>query len=82
MDTAAQHSERDPPQSDLDLDRDLDRVTPFNAWCKRVGVSLATGRRLLASKKGPPLTRLSDRRIGIRERDHVAWLDARREAAA
>ena len=62
--------------------RDLDRVSSFREWCKRVGVSEKTGRRLLASKKGPRVTRLSENRIGIRERDHLAWLDSRSEAAA
>jgi hypothetical protein len=62
--------------------QDLDRVSPFDEWCKRIGVSLATGRRLLASGKGPKVTRLSERRIGIRERHHRAWLDAHVEAAA
>jgi hypothetical protein len=62
--------------------RDLDRVNSFADWCARIGVSPATGRRLLASNAGPRVTRLSERRIGIRERDHVAWLDARAEHAA
>jgi hypothetical protein len=57
--------------------RDLDRVSSFLDWCRRINVSPATGRRLLASNKGPRVTRLSERRIGIRERDHLAWLDAR-----
>jgi hypothetical protein len=63
---------------DLTLPRhDLDCVTPFEAWCGRVGISLATGRRLVAAGDGPRVTRLSERRIGVRERDHLAWLDAR-----
>src|SRR5215467_7285705 len=52
---------------------DLDRVISFQDWCKRADVSESTGRRLLASKRGPKVTRLSNRRIGIRERDHIAW---------
>ena len=54
-----------------------DRVTSFAAWCEAVGISLATGRRLIASGDGPVITRLSDRRIGIRGRDHVEWLNRR-----
>jgi predicted DNA-binding transcriptional regulator AlpA len=58
-------------------EQDLDRVISFREWCARNSLSEATGRRLLASKKGPIVTRLSERRIGIRERDYRAWLDAR-----
>jgi predicted DNA-binding transcriptional regulator AlpA len=57
-------------------EQDLDRVITFDDWCKRVGISPATGRRILQRGKGPRITRLSERRIGIRERDHLAWLDA------
>jgi predicted DNA-binding transcriptional regulator AlpA len=57
--------------------RDLDRVATVAAWCARIGVSEATGRRLLATNQGPRLTRLSARRVGIRERDFLAWLEAR-----
>jgi hypothetical protein len=72
-----------PPDSGpLERDSDLDRVTSFLAWCRRIGVSPATGRRLLSSGEGPRITRLSARRIGVRERDHVAWLDARSNTAA
>jgi hypothetical protein len=56
---------------------DPDCVAPFDAWCRRVGISESTGRRLLASGDGPRVTRLSARRIGIRERDHRVWLDSR-----
>jgi hypothetical protein len=60
----------------MSSDHDLDRVNSFAEWCNRIGVSPATGRRLLASNRGPRVTQLSERRIGIRERDHLAWLDA------
>jgi predicted DNA-binding transcriptional regulator AlpA len=56
---------------------DLDRVDSFREWCRRCGFSEATGRRLLASGRGPRVVRLSERRIGIRERDHLAWLEIR-----
>jgi predicted DNA-binding transcriptional regulator AlpA len=57
---------------------DLDRVISVKDWSKRIGVSPKTGWRLVWKNKGPKITRLSENRIGIRERDHVAWLDARR----
>jgi hypothetical protein len=74
-----QNSETGAPQS---RQSDLDRVISFAEWCRRISVSAATGRRILASDEGPAVTRSSARRLGIRERDHLAWLDARREAAA
>jgi hypothetical protein len=57
--------------------QDLDRVSPFETWCKRVSLSVPTGRRLVAMGRGPRITRLSERRIGVRERDHLEWLEAR-----
>jgi predicted site-specific integrase-resolvase len=57
--------------------RDPDSVSSFDEWCERVGISPATGRRLIAAGKGPTITRLSERRMGIRERHHLEWLDGR-----
>ena len=65
------------PRESNQEERDLDRVSSFPDWCRRVGVSAATGRRLIATKQSPKITRLSERRIGIRERDHLAWLNSR-----
>jgi hypothetical protein len=56
---------------------DLDRINSFNEWCERANISPATGRRLIAAGKGPTITWLSERRMGIRERDHLEWLDKR-----
>jgi hypothetical protein len=61
---------------------DLDRVTSFVEWCDRVNISPATGRRLIAAGKGPTITWLSERRMGIRERHHLEWLDARAKRTA
>jgi predicted DNA-binding transcriptional regulator AlpA len=58
-----------------------DRVITFAAWCEACGFSPATGRRLIAAGDGPVITRLSDRRIGIRGRDHVEWLNRRASTA-
>jgi hypothetical protein len=59
---------------------DLDRVTPLAEWFERVGLPARTGHRLIANGEGPTLTQLSERRPGVRERDHLAWLDARRRS--
>jgi hypothetical protein len=54
-----------------------DEVRPFRAWCEACGISPATGRRMIKSGRGPVITRLSDRRIGVRGRHHRNWLDER-----
>jgi hypothetical protein len=38
-------------------------------------ISLATLRRLIALEKGPRVTRLSARRVGVRDSDREAWLN-------
>jgi hypothetical protein len=58
---------------------DLDRVMSFNEWCDRANIHPVTGHRLKAAGKGPRITRMTARRIGVRERDHLEWL-ARRAA--
>lgn len=58
---------------------DDDVVDPFKRWCAERGFSEATGRRLVASGDGPPIVRLSARRIGVRRKDSRAWLEARTE---
>jgi hypothetical protein len=61
---------------------DLDRVNSFADWCERCGFSEATGRRIIAAGDGPTVTWLSTRRMGIRERHHLEWLDARAQRTA
>jgi hypothetical protein len=58
--------------------KDLDQVTPLADWFRRVGLPSRSGRRLIASGEGPVITELTERRRGVRERDHIAWLEARR----
>lgn len=60
---------------------DLDRVNSFTEWCTRANISPATGRRLIAAGKGPTITWLSERRMGVRERHHLEWLDERAKFA-
>jgi hypothetical protein len=64
------------PQQAAQPPPDPDRVFTFAVFCRRVGISPATGRRLFASGRGPRVTWLSPRRMGIRERHFVEWLDA------
>ena len=58
---------------------DDDVVDTFKQWCIDNGFSEATGRRLLASGRGPAIVRLSTRRFGIRRKDNRAWLAANTE---
>jgi hypothetical protein len=57
-----------------------DEVRSFRAWCEACGISLATGRRIVKSGRGPVITHLSDRRIGVRGRHHRNWLDERADS--
>jgi hypothetical protein len=64
-----------------DKEIDLDKVTPLSDWFRRIGLPARSGFRLIQSGKGPALTELTERRKGVRERDHIAWLEARRRTA-
>jgi len=59
---------------------DLDRVTPLGKWFERVGLPARSGRQLIRNGEGPVITQLSERRPGVRERDHLAWLESRRRS--
>jgi hypothetical protein len=50
-------------------------VYTFPEWCKLRGFSIATGRRIVASGK-VKVTRLSERRIGIRSDHDAEYLDS------
>jgi hypothetical protein len=50
-------------------------VYPFEEWCVLRGFSIPTGRRLVAAGK-VKVTRLSDRRIGIRSDHDREYLDS------
>ena len=53
-------------------------VFPFAEWCVLRGFSTATGRRLVAAGR-VKVTRLSERRIGIRSDHDQEYLDSRIE---
>jgi predicted DNA-binding transcriptional regulator AlpA len=59
-----------------------ERVINDKEAAQACGISVATLRRAVAAGKGPPLIRLSERRIAYRIRDLRAWLDANTEARA
>ena len=67
-------------QADSDeLARALDdqRVMTVAQWAKVNGFSIWTGQRLLKAGKGPVVTQISDRRIGITVRSNRAWQESR-----
>jgi predicted DNA-binding transcriptional regulator AlpA len=56
-----------------------DRVIAEHAAAAMMGISLPTLRRRVRAGNGPPVIRLSERRIGYRLRDLRKWLDANTE---
>jgi predicted DNA-binding transcriptional regulator AlpA len=61
---------------------DLVRVVNEPTAIKLTGVSPRTWDRMRARGETPPITKISERRIGYRVVDLKAWLDARRIGAA
>ena len=57
-------------------DYPLDHVHRWRDWCAMAGISTTTGWRLCTSGKGPIITQLSPKLIGVRHRHHLAWLEA------
>jgi hypothetical protein len=60
-------------------DYPLDHVHRWKDWCAMVGVHPVTGWRWVQAGQGPTITKLSARLIGVRHRNHLAWLAAREE---
>ncbi len=63
---------------------DDDRVLPFLIWAREYsGLSEPTARRICKpGGGGPPLVRLSARRLGVRLGDHRKWVQERADKAA
>jgi predicted DNA-binding transcriptional regulator AlpA len=57
----------------------LDHVHRWRDWCKLVGISPTTGWRVVKAGKGPIITHLSPKLIGVRHRHHLAWLETREQ---
>jgi hypothetical protein len=65
-----------------DFTLDTDKVIPVRVFAEQVlGVSTDTFQRICKAGDGPPITRLSANRIGIRGRDGKTWLESRRAKA-
>jgi hypothetical protein len=59
---------------------DDDIVETLSEAAGKLHVSITTLRRLIAAGEGPPVLRLSARRLGIARRSRRAWLAARTAA--
>jgi hypothetical protein len=67
------HNLGPPIAPDLPPLPDDNEVLSFPAWCKLNNIGTRTGRRIRASGKGPIVTQLSDRRIGVTKRNNRIW---------
>jgi hypothetical protein len=54
-----------------------DYVLTFRQWCRLNTISEYTGKYLLRQGQGPKVIQLSERRIGIRASDNLAWQESR-----
>lgn len=55
------------------------RVLTLAEVARALGVSVASVRRLISRGEGPPVVRVTPRRLGIREADLERWLLSRTE---
>jgi len=53
------------------------RVISFKEAAALAGLSVSTFKQLITNRDGPRLTRLSERRRGVRLSDFTRWLDER-----
>jgi predicted DNA-binding transcriptional regulator AlpA len=53
------------------------RVFKIKHWAALCGLSLNQAKKIIREGKGPRVVQLSERRIGISERDHEAWIASR-----
>ncbi len=82
MSPRSKKSKKSPPPR-VQLPLQDDKVYPIPPFCRDVlGVSVDTFRRICRAGEGPPITRLSKTRIGIRGRHGKEWLDGRAKAAS
>ena len=67
---------------EIELSRTLDdqRVMSIPQWCEVCGFSIWTGQRLIKAGKGPKLTQISDRRVGITVENNRKWQKSRERA--
>jgi predicted DNA-binding transcriptional regulator AlpA len=58
--------------------KDFCRIRSIEERAQESGISAKTLRRMIWRGEGPPIIRLSPRRLGISDRDWETWLESRR----
>lgn len=59
----------------------IDYVRTIAETAEILGIGEPTLRTMIREGRAPTVTRLSERRLGIRDSDRVAWLNTRETAA-
>ena len=77
----AEQRRRSDPSRNREIELNQHQVLSFADWCRLNGISPATGRRILKSGKGPIVTQLSARRIGITIGANAQWQESRARSA-
>jgi hypothetical protein len=67
-------------QAERDRVLDDQRVMTIPQWCEINGFSIWTAQRLIKAGKGPKITQISDRRIGVTVANNRAWQKSRERA--
>lgn len=65
------------PRNERDRALDDQRVMTIPQWAEVNGFSIWTAQRLIKAGKAPPITQISDRRIGITVANNRKWQAAR-----
>ena len=68
------------PRSERDRALDDQRVMTIPQWAEVNGFSIWTAQRLIKAGKAPPITQISDRRIGITVANNRVWQQSRERA--
>ena len=67
-------------RSERDRALDDQRVMSIPQWCEVCNFSVWSGKRLIKAGKGPVITQISDRRIGITVANNRVWQRSRERA--
>lgn len=77
MPTTARTPRRRPARPPLPVKPDAVLTVP--QWAGLVGIGYSTAKDLIHKGKGPKVTRLSAKRVGVRVSHHHEWLNSRRD---
>jgi hypothetical protein len=61
-------------------DNGIPRIHSLEEFAEMMGISIATLRRLIKAGLGPTITRMSARRIGVRDDHGRRWQDSRAQS--